>query len=167
MTPRVLLLAASLVVTVACAGGDDDSADATAQRQAEVAERGREVMPFDLELTTHRFEPQDDGLMQTVVADPPVDPQQVDRIREHLREEAERFSEGDFSDPAAIHGHDMPGLVALADRADEIDVSYTEVVDGARITYRTQVPELVDALHDWSDAQLMDHGAHAEGGHGP
>ncbi|MDQ1010516.1 hypothetical protein QFZ82_005001 [Streptomyces sp. V4I23] len=33
------------------------------------------------------------------------------------------------------------------------------------VTYTTQDPVPVDALHDWFEAQLGDHGAHAESGH--
>lgn len=151
-------LGASLVVVAACGQDDDDAGD----RQAEVAERGAEVMPFDLEATTHRFEPLDDGLLQTVVADDPADGDQVDLVREHLTDEAERFAGGDFDDPASIHGDEMPGLDELRSGFDEIEVTYAEVPDGATITYTTDDADLVAALHDWAEAQVTDHGDHAE-----
>ena len=56
------------------------------QRQAEVAMRGAQVMPFDLEKTTHHFEPLPDGGLQTVVVDAPIDPEQVELIQSHLQE---------------------------------------------------------------------------------
>jgi hypothetical protein len=134
-------------------------------RQAEVAERGGEVMPFDLDATTHRFTPVGDGLVQTVVADDPGDADQVALVRAHLAEEAARFAAGDYGDPAAIHGDDMPGLAALEAGAAAVEVTYADVPGGATITYATADPALVEALRLWAEAQVMDHGSHAEQGH--
>ena len=95
-----LRVALGAVVVLAAACGQD--ADGAGDRQAEVADRGAEVMPFDLDATTHRFEPLDDGLLQTVVVDDPADADQVALVREHLADEAERFASGDFDDPASL-----------------------------------------------------------------
>ncbi|WUR85653.1 aspartate carbamoyltransferase [Streptomyces phaeochromogenes] len=134
-------------------------------RQEAVAERGRTVMPFDLEETTHHFTPTRTGGVQDVVADQPDDAQQVSLIRAHLQQEAKAFGQGDFGDPAQIHGDDMPGLTELQDGYKHIEVRYRERPDGATLTYTTDEPALVDALHDWFEAQLGDHGDHAEAGH--
>jgi hypothetical protein len=131
-------------------------------RLAEVATRGARVMPFDLERTTHRFEPRADGGVQTVVADDPDDSEQIDLIRLHLVDEAERFKVGDFGDPATIHGDEMPGLAELQEGVGRIEVIYEDSPAGARISYRTDDPALVQAIHDWFEAQLTDHGPHAE-----
>ena len=48
---------------------------ATHHRQSQVAHIGSQVMPFDLEAATHRFEPLPNGGLQTVVADMPTDEQ--------------------------------------------------------------------------------------------
>jgi hypothetical protein len=162
----VLLVAVVLAVLAACGGdGSEDGGGGLDERQEDVAERGAEVMPFDLEATTHRFEPTDEGVVQTVVADDPTDAANVALVREHLAAEAERFAGGDYADPAAIHGDDMPGLAELEAGADRIDVAYAETSAGGRITYTTADAGLVDALHRWADAQVMDHGDHAESGH--
>jgi hypothetical protein len=134
------------------------------ERLAEVADRGRSVMPFDLERTTHRFVKADTGGVQTVVSDDSTDTGQIDLVRQHLREEAGRFTAGDFTDPGRIHGHDMPGLAALRDGAGRIGIEYTDTADGGRITYTTSEPALVEALHAWFDAQVGDHGSHATPG---
>lgn len=152
--PALVLTLSALSALLACG----DSAD----RQAEVAERGAEVMPFDLEATTHRFEPTDTGLVQTVVADDPADGEQVALVRDHLAAEADAFRQGDFGDPAAIHGDDMPGLAELEAAAGEVEIALDEVPDGARLTFTADSPDLVDALHRWAEAQVMDHGAHAD-----
>lgn len=109
------------------------------RRQADVAARGAEVMPFDLNTTTHTFERVADGGVQTVTADDPTDVEQIALIRTHLQEETTRFRQGDFSDPAQIHGEDMPGLADLQAGADRIAVEYHELPDGARMSYRTGI----------------------------
>lgn len=130
-------------------------------RQADIAERGAQVMPFDLERTTHIFEPRDDGGFQSVVADDPSDAEQIGLIRSHLQEEADKFRRGDFGDPATIHGDAMPGLEALRAGSGHIDLRYGELPDGGQIRYTTTDPTLVTALDDWFAAQLSDHGSDA------
>jgi hypothetical protein len=162
-----LLLAGVAVIAVASAGYvfvGQDGRQAQAARQAEIAAKSRQVMPFDLERTTHRFTKSATGGLQTVTADDPVDAQQVKLIREHLTKEATGFSKGDYGDPASIHGGEMPGLRELEQGHDQVDIRYTEHPAGAQITYTTSDPSLVKALHAWFDAQVSDHGQHAEHG---
>ena len=131
-------------------------------RQEEVAEKGAQVMPFDLEETTHIFEKSQTGGVQKVVADNPTDTEQVALIREHLEEEAAAFRRGDLSDPSQIHGEKMPGLKELEAGAKQMDIRYSDLPGGAKIEYESRDPALVAALHDWFDAQVSDHGGHAE-----
>jgi hypothetical protein len=164
---RTRAVPAVLAALAALAVGCGDSADRSgADRQADVADRGRAVMPFDVERTTHRFTKTDTGGVQTVTADDPADARQITLVREHLRGEAERFARGDFADPARIHGNAMPGLAALRAGARDrrITVGYRPAGDGGRITYTTADPALRTALHAWFDAQVTDHGRHAEPG---
>lgn len=137
---------------------------AVAARQAEIAAKGRTVMPFDLERTTHRFTKTATGGVQTVSSDDPADAEQVTLIREHLTAEAAGFSAGDYGDPASIHGGEMPGLRELEAGHDRIDIRYAQAPAGAEITYTTSDPALREALHAWFDAQVTDHGRHAEHG---
>jgi len=118
-------------------------------------------MPFDLDETTHRFDADERGGVQTVVADDADDEAQVSLVRSHLRDEAERFRAGDFGDPATIHGDDMPGLDVLERRADRLEIEYRDVAAGGEIVFRSADPTVVDALHDWFSAQVVDHGEHA------
>jgi hypothetical protein len=157
MNLRLTTLGAALLATglAACASSNLE------QRQAEVAEAGATVMPFDLDATTHVFEKLDDGGLQTVLADTD-DPEQVALIRAHLAEEAERFAQGDFHDPTMIHGDDMAGLHTLVMGHDRMAIAYREVERGAEIRYTSEDPELVEAIHQWFDAQLRDHGEHAQ-----
>jgi hypothetical protein len=132
-------------------------------RQKEVAVKGAKVMPFDLDQTTHVFQKLDDGGLQKVIVKDPSNKKQIALIQGHLKEESEKFRNGDFSDPAKIHGEDMPGLAQLKVGAAKIDVRYSALADGAEIRYTTKDPKLVEALHQWFAAQLADHGHHAAG----
>jgi hypothetical protein len=132
-------------------------------RQEEVAKRGAQVMPFDLEQTMHMFQTLENGGRQTVTAKDPAHSVQIALIQAHLQEEVAKFQRGDFSDPAKIHGEAMPGLAALRAGAEHIDVQYTPLPNGAQIQYTTQDPALIAALHQWFAAQRSDHGHHATG----
>ena len=132
-------------------------------RLEEVAVKGAEVMPFDLERTTHIFEKKDNGGLQQVISDD-GDAAQIEVIRSHLAEETERFSNGNFHDPQMIHGENMAGLHQLIMGYQKITISYSEIENGAQILYTTNDGEMVTALHNWFDAQVSDHGAHAQDG---
>jgi hypothetical protein len=133
----------------------------TAARQAEIEKRGAEVMPFNLDQTAHAFQALNDGGLQTVSAKNAANREQIALIQAHLKEEAEKFQRGDFSDPAKIHGEDMPGLVELRAGAGQIDFQYMPLPDGAQIRYTAKDPTLVMAIHHWFMAQRVDHGRHA------
>ena len=138
--------------------GHEHSASAT--RQEEVARRGSTVMPFELSRTTHFFDANSNGGIQTITANDQRDAEQVALIRSHLSTEAQQFGRGDFSDPAAIHGKDMPGLAVLSKAGNKLHVAYKELPAGASLTYTSQDPAVVTAIHDWFAAQSADHGAH-------
>lgn len=138
------------------------------QRQAEVAQRGGDVMPFELSSTTHFFSRSVHGGVQQVVAKHANDPVQVRRVREHLETIRRQFLSGDYSGPSHIHGQDMPGLAALTAAAPgQIEIAYREVAQGAELSYTVASASLVTALHQWFDAQLSDHGEDAQAGHSP
>ena len=138
---------------------------ADAQRQAEVSERGKDVMPFSLPATTHFFSKTAEGGVQQVIAKQTDDTTQVKFIREHLQEIRVQFLKGDFSGPGHIHGKNMPGLAELREaKPGQVDIAYKDVQGGAELTYKTANASLVAALHKWFDAQLSDHGKDAKEG---
>ncbi|MGW1785284.1 hypothetical protein ACWCQQ_40260 [Streptomyces sp. NPDC002143] len=51
--------------------------------------------------------------------------------------EAKAFNQGDFGDPAQIHGDSMPGLTELQDGHKRIEVRYQECPSGATLPART------------------------------
>lgn len=158
LSPLMIILSIVGVLLVLAAGCGGDAA---ISRQAVVETRGATVMPFDQNLTMHHFVPSDSGGVEMVVVIDPSDVQQVDLIRSHLRDEAERFVRGDFSDPAAIHGAAMPGLSVLEAAGGRLNIGYGNLAGGAQISYASSDPAVIAAIHDWFAAQITDHGAHA------
>lgn len=130
-------------------------------RQAHVHQMAHSVMPFDISKTIHIFKMTESGGVQKVIAKDPGATDQIALIRQHLQHEAEKFQKGDFSDPAKLHGADMPGIRELQAGASRIKVSYTTLPSGAEITFETTDLHLLTALHRWFGAQLSEHGADA------
>lgn len=134
-------------------------AEADPARLAQVSERGAKVMPFSLEKTLHQFTKTVRGGVQEVIVRDPLDSENIELIRRHLRELSEKFAVGDFSGPESIHGADMPGLAALkAAKPSSIDIAYVDEPAGASLTYTAKSKKLVQAVHRWFDAQVHDHG---------
>jgi len=139
---------------------------ATEKRLDEVAQRGIHVMPFDLELTTHIFSKTAKGGVQQVIVKNPKDNAQIKLIREHLIKISHEFQQADYSSPAKIHGENMLGLEMLRNAtSDQISILYKDLPNGAEITYSSDIPALITAIHQWFDAQLSDHARHAISGH--
>jgi|CXWL01.1.fsa_nt_gi hypothetical protein len=130
-------------------------------RQATIHEHSADVMPFDLEKTLHVFKTTESGGVQAVTVRDPSDTENLALIRMHLKMEAESFANGDFSDPARLHGADMPGIVVLQKNYEKMKVTYRELSNGAEITYESSDAETVSAIHQWFDAQVKDHGRDA------
>jgi hypothetical protein len=161
---RTIRIALVLVAAgIAVAGGAVGVVIATSDpsREQLIAERSADVMPFDLAATTHHFEPMPEGGLQTVVADDPADRRQVELIQQHLRDEAAAFARGEFTDPARIHGAEMPGLATLQAKSDRLNIAFSPRADGAELRYVTDDPVVLAALHDWFAAQTSDHQGHA------
>lgn len=156
----------SLLIALAVAFALPGLSNAEPTRQEVVAARAPDVMPFSLKATTHVFTKTSQGGIQQVIAKDPKNAQQVQLTRAHLSEIAEQFSKGDFSGPTHIHGAEMPGLDALKQaKRGELGVQYAAIDGGGQVTYTTSNSKLVEALHQWFDAQLSDHGADAMAGH--
>ena len=118
-------------------------------------------MPFDLNRTTHTFAKTAGGGVESVTIKSPGDRAQLPLIRKHLRKEQRLFSSGDFRDPMATHGMRMPGLDTLRTHATDINITYRPLREGAQLRYATPDQTVRNALHNWFDAQLTDHGSDA------
>ncbi|WP_020483013.1 hypothetical protein [Methylomonas sp. MK1] len=137
-------------------------------RQTEVAARGAKVMPFSLAQTHHQFSKTATGGIQRVIARDDLNLEQVWLIRQHLEQLAESFKHGDFSGPEFIHGTDMPGMAMLRSaKPGQLQIDYVAEAAGASLSFRSSDPQLIQAVHDWFDAQLHDHGHDAMDMHCP
>jgi len=160
-TPFILV---SFLSSISSAYGIEKASE---ERLDEVVRRGVHVMPFDLDLSTHVFSKSATGGIQKVIVKDLTKVKQIKLIREHLSKIHCEFQQGNYSNPAKIHGDTMPGLEALRKaKSQEINFVYKELPDGAEITYFTENPELIAAIHQWFDAQLSDHSRHAISGQG-
>ena len=130
-------------------------------KQEHVHQMGHGVMPFDLSKTRHIFRMTESGGVERVIVKDPTAQNQVVLIQQHLQHEAKAFQRGDYSDPASLHGADMPGLKDLEAGAARIKVSYTTLPNGAEITFETADVHLLTAIHRWFGAQLSEHGSDA------
>jgi hypothetical protein len=129
--------------------------------QQHVHSMAHSVMPFDMAKTLHIFRMTAIGGVQSVVAKDAGASDQIAMIRQHLRHEATQFEAGNYADPAALHGADMPGLKEVQAGARSISVSFAELPSGASITFEAQDIHLITAIHRWFGAQLSEHGADA------
>lgn len=120
------------------------------------------VMPFDMSKTLHIFKMTESRDVMRVIARDPGDADQVALVQQHLRREAENFQRGNYADPAALHGQDMPGLKDLRAGAARIHVSCATLPAGAEITFQTTNLRLLTAVHRWFGAQLSEHGGDAK-----
>lgn len=156
-----------LLMMILVSGSGHAQQAAVPDRLAEVAERGRHVMPFDLEKTLHIFRKTEHGGLQQVVAKDATDSEQIALIRQHLAEISARFKLGDFSRQRQIHGDQMPGLAELAGARNAVNYAYRELPNGAEIEYTAEDSALVGAIHRYFNAQLSDHARHAVSGSMP
>jgi len=106
-------------------------------------------MPFDLSKTPHIFEMTENGGIQQVIVRDQKDNDQLPLIRRHLQHEAMRFSRGDFADPISLHGANMPGIKDLSAGVLQIKIMYSELANGAQLTFETEDIYLITAIHRW------------------
>ncbi|MCK9394321.1 MAG: aspartate carbamoyltransferase [Methylobacter sp.] len=133
---------------------------------AEVYQRMQQVVPFALDQTTETFTETVHGGIQHVVAKSAGNTRQIKLIQEHLHKIADEFRKGDFSATERIHGPNMPGLAQLKKaETDDIRYEYKTLPDGAQIHYSSEWPQYVEAIHEWFNAQKVEHGNEELPGH--
>lgn len=126
---------------------------------AEVRQRVQQIVPYTLDQVQQTFTKTVHGGIQHVVAKSPGNTRQIKLIQAHLLEIANEFRKGNFSVTERMHGAEMPGLAQLKTaKPDDIKFDYKTLPDGAQIHYSTEYPQFVQALHEWFDAQQIEHG---------
>jgi len=122
-----------------------------------VDSRGDEVMGFGHERTRHHFLLAPEGGSIDVAVTDPADAASREAIRKHLAQVAQRFAEGDFAMPGAIHARTLPGIETMRQRKAEIDYRYEETPSGGRVRIVSANPEAREAIHAFLRAQIEDH----------
>jgi hypothetical protein len=126
---------------------------------AEVRQRVQQIVPYTLDQVRQTFTKTVHGGVQHVVAKSPDNTRQIKLIQAHLLEIANEFRKGNFSVTERMHGAAMPGLARLKTaQPDDIKFDYKALPDGAQIHYSTEYPQFVQALHEWFEAQQIEHG---------
>jgi hypothetical protein len=124
-----------------------------------VNQRVQQAVPYALDQTLQTFTKTVHGGVLHVIAKSADNSHQIMLIREDLLKMANEFRKGDFSRTERMHGAHMPGLDQLKKaQIDEIRFDYKILENGAQIHFSTEYPQFVDALHEWFDAQINDHG---------
>jgi hypothetical protein len=157
----IILLATSLFTSNVSHAAPDGDSPGDDTRQEHIHHMGGHVMPFQLGKTQHIFEMTEAGGVMQVMARDPKDADQIRMIQHHLEHEAGLFQKGDFSDPARLHGKQMPGLSDLAAAGSRLQVQYIPTPDGAKVSFTSNDIHVITAVHRWFGAQLSDHGADA------
>ncbi len=80
----------------------------------------------------------------------------VKRLRAQIRRKSHEFARGRFVDPTNAHGDLVPGLRELRGQWSAIHVSYEDIPRGARVRYTTNNEMMVEALHQWFVARVVD-----------
>lgn len=163
-----------LVLLLAACRGDASSGDraqgaapATGDSAfAEVQRRGADVMGVDQARSTHVFEDLPDGGRIVYTADAPDDTAAVHQIQRHLRQVAVAFAAGDFSQPAQVHGREVPGTAVLAARRASVAYTMSDRPDGGELRLRTTDAATLAAVREFLQFQRDDHRAAAHEGHG-
>lgn len=129
------------------------------QHLADVQRHRQQLVPYAADQALETFSKTVHGGVMHVISKTADDVKQIKLIQDHLLKMTEDFSKGDFSGTEQMHGMDMPGLQQLKTaKTDDIRYEYKALPNGAQIHFSTEYPQYVQALHEWMDAQMKDHG---------
>ncbi len=164
ITCMVVLIAAVVIGGIVYVQGKGNGTSTTSATDSQMVARAQQVMPFDLNNSTHTFTKTNSGGVEKVVANSATDGKETASIRSHLSMVAGMFQAGNYSDPAEIHGMNMPGLSELEANAAQTKITYSSIPGGGQITYSSSVPSFVSAIHAFFDRQSADHSMPGMGG---
>lgn len=120
--------------------------------------RGKQVMGFDQQKTTHHFLLYEDGGAIDVSVKDKADKANLDAIRAHLPHIALLFGQGNFDAPMVVHDRkDVPGTKELARLKDKVRYTYVETPGGGRVDIVTTDKDALSAVHAFLKYQIEDH----------
>lgn len=126
--------------------------------QHQMDARGKAVMGFDQDKTTHHFLLYEDGGAIDVSAKDAKDAANRDAIRAHLPHIAMLFGQGNFEAPMLVHDtKQVPGAAELARLKALIKYTYVETPAGGRVDIVATDKAAVAAVHEFLRFQIADH----------
>ena len=123
----------------------------------ELQERGKRVMGVDQYTSSHVFQSLPDGGRIELQRD--VDDSLGIRvIRAHMRDVAARFTAGDFSLSADVHGtHAIPGTATMRSSSAMIRYLYRELPRGGEVRLTSSDAAAIKVIHEVLAFQRSDH----------
>ena len=164
-TLLMLVFACLFIISSSYAQDENNNhmSDSTSMhRQHMIHSESPMVMPFDMNKVTHYFIKDVNGGILIIKTKDMKDTTQAALVQSHLKKECTIFSNADFRDPKTLHGMNMPGLDILSGAKGKFKVEYKKLTDGAQLTFVSTQSEVINAIHQWFDAQLRDHGSDAK-----
>ena len=153
---RSLLMAVVALSIAACTRSRQVRADDTAF--AAMQERGGMAMGVDQYTSAHKFDLTNDGGRIQLQRDKD-DSLGVAQIRAHMKLIQHAFQAGDFSTPAFVHAHEMPGTQVMSKKRAAITYSYADLPRGGEVRLTSSDPEAISAIHLFLQAQRDQHHA--------
>ena len=127
------------------------------QHMADVKKHGAEAMGFDQDKTTHHFRLYKDGGAVEVQANEPSDTATIGQIRDHLKQQANKFAAGDFGAPQHTHGWVPPGVDTMIRLRSKIEYQFQPLDRGGRLRITTSDSQALVAVHQFLRFQIQDH----------
>jgi hypothetical protein len=124
---------------------------------AMVMKNGEKEMGFSQTATTHHFIIMKDGGAIRIVTNDANDTANRDKIRTHLKMIADKFKNGIFTTPFAIHGQVPPGVPEMDKLKADITYSYADTENGAEVRIATSNADALKAIHDFLKFQITEH----------
>jgi len=158
MTYSTRFLAFAIGVLALAMPGAAQQSQTTTGSAHHLDARGKQVMGFDQQKTTHHFLLYEDGGAIDVSVKDAANTTDRDAIRSHLPHIAHLFGAGDFEAPMLVHDKkDVPGTKDLARLKDKIKYTYVETPAGGRVDIVTTDPDAIAAVHAFLKFQIDDH----------
>lgn len=148
-----------ILIALSLGMGLAEAKDVIAVNKAENTSASSPLVPYDTKQALESFSKTVHGGIMHIVAKSADNKQQVQLIQQYLRQTATAFKNGDFSSTERFHGSDMPGLAQMKlAKTDDIRYDYQALPNGGQIHFSTEYPHLLNALHEWFDTQIKEHG---------
>lgn len=153
-----------VLLLTACASSSKEPVAAADSSFAALQKRGGMAMGVDQYASEHEFDITSDG-GRIELQSKTEDSLAVSQIRAHMRLIQHAFAAGDFTTPAFVHGHDMPGTRVLTEKRDLISYTYDDLPRGGEVRIATSDSAARKAIREFLTAQRSEHHAAPGGDH--